>query len=458
MNSPINPADDAAPIAPPPKRRRGWRIILGILAILLAVVVALPYLLCWTPLRNSMLQVAAHEVHGTLTTSDASFGWFSPPVVRGLEIRSRDDKPVVSVAAIELSQPLWKLLSHPQDLGLVRIENPQVNLVVHEDRTTNLTRTFPPPSEPRSKPRGLLDTAIEVVASNIGFSWQLAGSDHQWSVSGIGLNAALEPARMTASHRAELVLQPGKILDHYELSPAMCDDVLKFAAPILAHAPDVRGQVSLQLGGGRLPVELPRSGQLSGALTLHAIDVSPGPLARQLAQLFNSSGVVELARESNVEFRLADGRVSHQGLEFGIEQLRIRTSGSVGFDESIDMVAEVHFNLSEALTKKLTFLSKLNQQVLRIPIRGTLKLPQLDVKSLAANSPALLGDLFSKLKSGEAGGLEQTLQGLRDGGVLQPPADGEAREPDLPAAAGALLRGIIERRREKKQEKNANDK
>ena len=297
--------------------------------------------------------------------------------------------------------------------------------------------------------------AVEVAASNIGFSWQLAGSDHQWSVSGISLKAALEPARSTASHRAELVIEPGKILDHYELSPAMCDDVLKFAAPILAHAPEVHGQVSLELGGGRLPLELPRSGQLSGALTLHAIDVSPGPMARELAKLFNSSGVVELARESNVEFRLADGRVSHKGLEFGIEQVRIRTSGSVGFDESIDMVAEVHFNFSESLTKKLPLLSKLNQQVLRIPIKGTLQAPQFDLKALAANSPALLTDLFSKLKSGELGGLEQTLQGLRDGGDLQPNADGQAKEPDLPAAAGALLRGLIERRREKAEKEKA---
>lgn len=456
MISPEHPPANTAPIAPLPKRRRFWRIVLGTLLMLLAVVAVFPYLLCWTPLRNLTLQIAAHQVHGTLTTSDASFGWFSPPIVHGLEILSQDGKPVVSVAAIELNQPLWKLLRHPQDVGLVRIENPQVNLVVHEDRTTNLSETFPPPTEPRS--RGPLDMAVEVEASDIGFSWQLAGSDHQWSVSGIRLQAALQPARSTASHRAELVIEPGKILDHYELSSAMCDDVLKFAAPILAHAPEVSGQVSLQLGGGRLPVDLPRDGQLAGTLTLHAIDVSPGPLARELAKLFKSAGVVHLARESNVEFQLADGRVSHRGLEFGIEQLRIRTSGSVGFDESLDMVAEVHFNLSESLTEKLPVLSKLNQHVLRIPVKGTLKRPQLDFKSLAANSPALLGELFSKLKSGEAGSLEQTLQSLRDGGLLQPQGDGQATESDLPAAAGALLRGIIERRREKAQERMLNDK
>jgi hypothetical protein len=181
-------------------------------------------------------------------------------------------------------------------------------------------------------------------------------------------------------------------------------------------------------------------------------------MARQLAQMFNSSGVVQLARESNVEFRLADGRVSHRGLEFGIEQLRVRTSGSVGFDESIDMIAEVQFNLSDSLTKKLPVLSKLNQQVLRIPIKGTLKLPQLDIKSLAANSPELLGDLFNKLKNGEAGNLEQTLQGLLDGGVLQPRADGETKLQDLPAAAGDLLRGFIDRRREKRAESENSDK
>jgi hypothetical protein len=451
MSSPSSASDTTAA---PPKSSRIWRWLIGALALLLAFAVALPYLLSWTPLRNIVLQTAARDVHGTLTTGEATLGWFSAPIVRDIEIRSPDDKPAVTVKSIELDRPLWMLLTNPHDVGRVQIESPQIHLVVYEDWTTNLMKTFPPPREPRAAPRGLLDMAVEVAATDIGFNWQLAGSDHQWSVNGIQLNAALEPARMTASHRAELVIQPGKILDHYELSREMCDDVLKFAAPILANAPEVHGQVSLALGGGRLPLEMPRDGKLSGALTLHAIDVSPGPLARQLAQMFNSSGVVQLARESNVEFRLEDGRVSHQGLEFGIEQLRVRTSGSVGFDDTVDMIAEVHFNLSDAMTKKLPFLSKLNEQVLRIPIKGTLKVPQLDIKSLAANSPALIGDLFNKLKNGETGGLEQTLDGLRDGGILQSLPGGDGKDQSLPAAAGDLLRGLIDRRREKKAERD----
>ena len=157
-----------------------------------------------------------------MTTQDASFGWFSPPVVHGLEIRSLDDKPVVTVAEIKLDKPLWKLLSDPKNVGLVRVEKPQVNLVVRQDRTTNLAETFPPQTGPR--PRGLLDMALEVKLRDIGFEWQLAGSEHRWSVGKIQMNVALEPARVTPSHRAELVIAPGKIFDRYELSPEMCDD------------------------------------------------------------------------------------------------------------------------------------------------------------------------------------------------------------------------------------------
>jgi hypothetical protein len=136
--------------------------------------------------------------------------------------------------------------------------------------------------------------------------------------------------------------------------------------------------------------------------------------------------------------------------------LRIRTSGSVGFDESVDMVAEVHFNLSDSLTQKLPMLSKLNQHVLRIPIKGTLKVPKFDVKSLAANSPAMLGELLGKLKGGEGGGLEKALEGLSGGATApQPGGDTPAARPDLPAEAGALLRDFIERRRERRQEREA---
>jgi hypothetical protein len=450
------PQAAALPDASRPQGSRVGRWIRRGLFALLIVAATLPYLLCWTPLRDTALGLAAHRsVHGKMTTGEASFGWFSPPVVRDLEIRSADDPPAVTVGSIEMSQPLWKLIGDPRNIGSVRVESPQVNLVVNQDRTSNLGKIFPPPAD--SRPPGLTNVAVAVEANNVGFTWQLAGSDHQWSVRGIQLKGALEPAATTESHRAELVLEPGKILDHYDISAPMCDDVLQFAAPILAHAPDVDGQISLQLGGGRLPIEMPRNGQLSGTVTLHSIEVSPGPMARELVRLFNSTGVVRVARESKVDFRLADGRIYHEGLEFGIEPLRVMTRGTVGFDESLDLVAEVHFDPSQSTMEKMPLLSKLNQHVLRFPIRGTLKAPQFDIQSLAENSPALLGDLFSKLKTGESGGLEQTMQKLREGGTLQPSADGQTAEPDLPAAAGALIKGLIDRRRERAQE-NAQEK
>src|SRR5580658_6505210 len=104
MTNPEKLPTYVAPSTSPPKRRHGWRIVLVALLALLVVVAGLPYLLSWTPLRNWALQAATHQVHGTVSTSDASFDWFSPPVVHGLEIRSLDDKPVVTIAAIELDK------------------------------------------------------------------------------------------------------------------------------------------------------------------------------------------------------------------------------------------------------------------------------------------------------------------------------------------------------------------
>jgi len=89
---------------------------------------------------------------------------------------------------------------------------------------------------------------------------------------------------------------------------------------------------------------------------------------------YNAPG--KLRRESVVPFRMVDGRVYHQNLESEFPDLTIRTSGSVGIDQTISLMAEMPVPPKWIGNNQLG--TALRDQIIRIPITGTLNKPQLD--------------------------------------------------------------------------------
>jgi hypothetical protein len=83
----------------------------------------------------------------------------------------------------------------------------------------------------------------------------------------------------------------------------------------------------------------------------------------------------------DVDFQMRDGRVYHRGLEFLVGDVVIRTSGSVGFDQTLALTAEVP--LQDKWIGDNRYLSGLRGQALQIPVGGTLSQPQLDSRALA---------------------------------------------------------------------------
>ena len=71
-----------------------------------------------------------------------------------------------------------------------------------------------------------------------------------------------------------------------------------------------------------------------------------------------------------VAFQLIDGRVYHQNLELVFPKATIRTSGSVGLDGTLSLVAEMPVPKHWFGTGRAA--AALGQQTIRIPIGGTL--------------------------------------------------------------------------------------
>ena len=88
-----------------------------------------------------------------------------------------------------------------------------------------------------------------------------------------------------------------------------------------------------------------------------------------------------LANEQSVPVRVERGRVYHDNLNVKVGGYFVKTTGSVGFDNSIDLMADVPIpgglpglKNTPAIAKALT-----GKRVL-VPIKGTLSHPLMDPK------------------------------------------------------------------------------
>jgi len=205
----------------------------------------------------------------------------------------------------------------------------------------------------------------------------------------------LTPRVRLAPEPAELLLDKGPVVQQVQLTEEICAGLLKYAAPALAGAAVAQGKLSVELDGGRLPLADMGSGELSGRLNIHAAEVRAGPvmnemlwLARQIEALLKKQPLADAGggnsplvkvSENTVPFQLKDRRVYHEGLEILVGEVAVRTRGSVGLDQTLALVAEVPIR-SDWL-QKVPRLQGMQNQVISIPIGGTLKQPQIDQKA-----------------------------------------------------------------------------
>ena len=194
---------------------------------------------------------------------------------------------------------------------------------------------------------------------------------------------------------AELFLGRGPLLTDVHLTPELCAQGLKFVAPILSESTVADGRFSVTLDGGRLPLMDPGTGDMAGRMAIRA-QAKPGPVAQEFMVLINEVTAIlrrgSLATvddqtksflsidDSEIDFRLVNGRVYHRNLRFNAGAMPIQTYGSVGLDETLSIVAEIP--LKATIFGIDLSLGTLEGQTLKIPIEGTLKNPKLDRRIL----------------------------------------------------------------------------
>ena len=104
-------------------------------------------------------------------------------------------------------------------------------------------------------------------------------------------------------------------------------------------------------------------------------------------------------RDQQVNFQVVDGRVHHQNMEFQVGDVMLRSQGSVGLDETVQLTLQIP--IQDAWIAKEPLLAGLKGQSLQVPVGGTLTRPQMDQRAIASLSQQLLQGAAQQAVGGE---------------------------------------------------------
>mgnify|MGYP000669326861 CR=1 FL=1 len=256
--------------------------------------------------------------------------------------------------------------------------------------------------------QGVWGSEAAVASAKVGWSWaqlygfQLGAGELEASLSKGALEIRpldlecnegrlrVAPQLVLAREPKELALAPGRAVDHVRITPAMCASLLQYIAPLLAGVTSAEGRFSIDLDSFRLPFARRATqggsvstgpvnwweAEIAGKLVIHSAQIGPGFLIQQLAQLFGRTTPAYLVQESTIPFQLSKGRVQHQQMDLVFNEVKLRTYGSVGLDQSLSMMIEMPVPPAWQTGKILG--TALKDQIIQLPISGTLRQPRID--------------------------------------------------------------------------------
>lgn len=234
----------------------------------------------------------------------------------------------------------------------------------------------------------------------------------------------LSPTINLKSASMPLHVKKGPVAENVRISQEMCHTWLKYVTPLLAEATRAEGRFSISLDGAQVPLTAPDRSEVHGELHLHAAQIGPGPLAneyltiaqqvktvvegRPLGGDLSSRAILNVA-EQKVKFDVKDGRVYHHGFSVTVGDVEIRTSGSVGFDQSLDLVAELP--IRDNWVEGKPYLASLKGTTIRIPLQGTFANRRVDDRALRDLNRKLIGNAAGRLlEDGLNRGLERLIR------------------------------------------------
>ena len=367
-----------------------------------------------TPERVTRLAATAlPELLADVKPARVQLGWFGPIVLEDVQIVPRNgDKTPLAIQRIEVSHGLGGILMTLGDLGRVRVEGLEADVAFDREHRSNIDAILPPDnadadagvvgSGPR---RAVVRVRLEIEDAVVKISGPWTADP--WVSDPIDVRATLANG---ADGYAEWTVEPVQLLTQAELEQPVAHEVLAYIVPVFADAARTSGRFSLRLDGGRFPVGRPEQAELAGVLGLHEVVLGPGPLVQNMFQSLPMKlpppPTIRVAEESHVEFHLAERRMWHKGLEFGVplkkpgQRLDVRSEGSVGLaDRSLNL--KLSLPIPADLPQDRPLVAALAGKQISLGVGGVLGEPQVIFDgSIKAAAGQVLVDFIDRLRDG----------------------------------------------------------
>lgn len=391
-----------------PRSRRAKFLKAGLICGLLLTMVgaALPSLIAGTMKRR----VVAHALAGSGARADVaelSLGWFSPTVASGVQIQKDKDGSSMQAEKIEVGKSLLDFVKGSLRGASVTLHDPKFRFFVGGEG-----RQLSPDSFPEMK------TAVRNGSLTV-----VSAETREPVVEIPHLNFDANVKELSGNAR-ELTIAPGTIVTREKLTPELCDRGLGLIAPMLADAADIDGEVSLHLSSLRMVIKEDGAvmEELKGEIVIHEANATGGStiadISRVMADVLRRRvpTKVQVLRDSRIAFHYRDGRVFHEGFAFVLpeisNELVLKTTGSVGIDETLDLVLSV--NVPKTMTEQYAVLAAFSDKPIEVAIKGSFDKPAVGLP----NDSTLAGYIAQRLvptPDGKPEGLTQAILRLVSG-------------------------------------------
>ena len=405
-------------------KKRYYRVLgMGIFTCLLIVCAAIASLPQWLVSADGIRQLIIRSVpnlRGDVSVHAASIGWYTPLTIQDIEIHSARSGPTpMRIGSIEGTRGLLEIIRKGGRIGLITVNNAELHLSYDENHTSSLQETIgigpqtgqlnkrldkPTPSPQR--PTGPTDERVRISVKDARIRIDGPWTSTPWESKAIDVEATLN---QYTDGTKEWALTPVTLLDHAQLNPSVAAGALAYAAPILANTTRASGEFSLVIDEARWFAGEEKTATVDGNLTLHAVDIGPGPMvAKIIAALPGQLPIpptIRIAESSKIHFRKSDRRVQHEGLAFGIplkasgQRLDIISEGTVGIDDrSIDLTLSLP--IPDSLPTDRPLFTALAGKTIKASVEGTLDDPKLQLDaSLKQTAAEVATDFIRELRN-----------------------------------------------------------
>jgi hypothetical protein len=192
-----------------------------------------------------------------------------------------------------------------------------------------------------------------------------------------------------------------RVLQNVQLTQEMLDQGLVLMLPLLRGNGVLGGTVDLALEECHVPLgpSLTNDMTFSSSLTLHNLRLRPGGSLGSILDMAGYGSKEITIDQYNVTAKCSHGIVKPSDLVFRMNDSPVTLSGTVGLNGALAYQATVP--LSKGLVGK-ELAKYVENEIVRVPITGTIAAPAVDRKALNAEINRILGEVSKKALLGTA--------------------------------------------------------